>query len=125
MDVSQIISTYKMHRVKDILFRISGILILLSAALHLFIPAVAPWVMAFSVAVFSAITIANPYPGKSIRGKRLFNFQLFSCILMIVATYLMFRERNEWVLAMVISAVFLLYAAVMIPRELEKEKNKP
>lgn len=116
---------YTMHRVKDVLFWISGILILLSAALYLFIPAVAPWIMAVSVAVFSAITFTNRYPGKSIRGKRLFNFQLFSCIFMIVATYLMFRERNEWVLAMVAGAIFLLYAAVMIPRELEKEKNKP
>ncbi len=114
-----------MHRVKDVLFRISGILILLSAGLHLAIPTVAPWVMAFSVVVFTAITLTNPYPGKSIRGKRLFNFQLFSCILMIVATYLMFRERNEWVLAMIVSAIFLLYASVMIPRELEKEKNRP
>jgi hypothetical protein len=113
-----------MYHVKDILFRISGILILLSAVLHLFAPVVAPWIMAFSVVVFSAVTLTNPYPGKSIRGKRLFNFQLFSCVLMIVATWLMFRERNEWVLAMIISAVFLLYAAVMIPRELEKEKNK-
>ncbi|MEA4917373.1 hypothetical protein [Proteiniphilum sp.] len=114
-----------MHRVKDVLFRISGILILLSAGLHLAIPTVAPWVMAFSVVVFTAMTLTNPYPGKSIRGKRLFNFQLFSCILMIVATYLMFRERNEWVLAMIVSAIFLLYASVMIPRELEREKNRP
>lgn len=125
VDISQIISTYAMHRVKDVLFRISGILILLSAGLHLAIPTVAPWVMAFSVVVFTAITLTNPYPGKSIRGKRLFNFQLFSCILMIVATYLMFRERNEWVLAMIVSAIFLLYASVMIPRELEREKNRP
>lgn len=113
-----------MHRIKDVLFQISGILILLSAALYLFLPAVATWVMAFSVAVFSVITITNPYPGKSIRGKRLFNFQLFACILMIVATYLMFKHRNEWVLAMITSAIFLLYATIMIPRELEKEKNK-
>lgn len=111
-----------MLRVKDVLFRISGMLILISTALYLFIPAVAPWLMAFSVGAFSAIILSNPYPGKSIRGKRLFNFQIFACILMIVATYLMFRQRNEWVLAMAIGAVFLLYAVLMIPRELEKEK---
>lgn len=114
-----------MYHVKDVLFRISGVLILLSAALYLFLPTVAPWIMALSVGAFSIITLTNPYPGKSIRGKRLFNFQLFSCILMIVATYLMFRGRNEWVLAMIVSAVFLLYAAFMISREWEKEKNKP
>lgn len=113
-----------MLRIRDVLFRISGLLILFSAVLYLFIPGVAPWIMALSVGVFSAITLANPYPGKSIRGKRLFNFQLFSCILMIVATYLMFKGRNEWVLAMIISAIFLLYASIMIPKELTKEKNK-
>jgi len=43
---------------------------------------------------------------------------------MIVATYLMFRQRNEWALVMLCGAVFMLYAAVMIPRELEREVNK-
>jgi hypothetical protein len=114
-----------MHRVKDVLFRISGVLILFSAVLYLFVPVVAPWIMAFSAPVFTVITLTNPYRGKSLRGRRLFNFQLLSCLLMIAATWLMFRERNEWALAMITGAVFLLYTAVMIPRELEKEKNKP
>jgi|SRR5690554_3711611 Na+-translocating ferredoxin:NAD+ oxidoreductase RnfD subunit len=113
-----------MQSSKDMLLRISGIVILLSAALHLIVPAVAPWIMTFAVALFSVITVTTPYPGKSIRGKRLFNFQVFSCLLMVVATYLMFRQRNEWVLLMVAGAVFQLYASIVIPKELEKEKNK-
>lgn len=92
--------------------------------LYLFLPVVAPWVMALSVSLFSVITVASPYPGKSIRGKRLFNMQLFACVLMIVATYLMFRQTPEWVLPMISGAVFLLYAAMVLPKELEKEKNK-
>lgn len=114
-----------MPRVKNIFFQFSGILILLSTVLYLFFPVVAPWILAFSVVVFTVITITNPYPGKSIRGKRLFNFQLFSCICMIVATWLMFKGRNEWILAMAIGAILLLYASIMIPKELEKEKIKP
>jgi len=113
-----------MHSTKDILLRVSAIFILLSAALHLFVPAIAPWIMTFAVALFSVLTVTNPYPGKSIRGKRLFNFQLFSCLLMVVATYLMFRQRNEWALAMMVAAVFLLYAAIVIPKELDKEKSQ-
>lgn len=111
-----------MHRLKGSLFQIASILILIAAVLYLFIPEIAPWIMAVSVLIFSAIIVTNPYPGKSIRGKRLFNFQLFSCILMIVATYLMFRNRNEWALAMIAGGIFLYYAAIMIPRELRKEK---
>ena len=113
-----------MHNTKNILLQISGILILLSALLYLFIPVVAPWIMAFAVALFSVITVTTPYPGKSIRGKRLFNFQLFSCLFMIVATYLMFRSRNEWVLIMVVGAVLQLYASIVIPKELKNEKNR-
>jgi len=114
----------KMNNTKDILLRISAICILLSAVLYLFTPVIAPWIMAVAVALFSVMTITNPYPGKSIRGKRLFNFQLFACVLMIVATYLMYRQSNNWPLVMISGAIFLLYAAIVIPRELEKEKNK-
>lgn len=113
-----------MRNTKDILLRISVIGILLSAIVFLFFPEIASWVMALSVVLFSAITATSPYPGKSIRGKRLFNIQLFACVLMIVATYLMFRQRPEWVLAMICGAVFLFYAALVLPKELEKETNK-
>lgn len=108
---------------KDKLFQISGVLILFSAILYMFSPVIAPWIMSVSVLVFSLITMKNPYPGKSIRGKRLFNFQLFSCLLMIASTYLMFKQRNEWPLVMIIGAFFMLYAVIAIPRELNKEKN--
>jgi len=108
---------------KDFLFRLSGMLILLSVAFYMFLPDLAPWIMSVSVLIFSAITISNPYPGKSVRGKRLFNFQIFSCLLMIAATYLMFKQRNEWVLLMIAAAIFMLYAVIAIPKELDKEKN--
>ena len=108
---------------KDKLFQISGILILLSAILYMFSPDIAPWIMAVSVLVFSLITMTNPYPGKSIRGKRLFNFQLFSCLLMIASTYLIFKHRNEWPIVMIIGAFLMLYAVIAIPKELNKEKS--
>ncbi|MPM72585.1 hypothetical protein SDC9_119561 [bioreactor metagenome] len=112
-----------MHNSKETIYQISGILILISAVLYLFAPSVAPWIMAVSVLAFSAVTALSPYPGKSIRGKRLFNFQVVSCVLMIVATYLMFRNNNLWALLMIIGAVFLLYSGIMIPRELNKERS--
>ena len=89
----------------------------------MFSPVIAPWIMSVSVLVFSLITMKNPYPGKSIRGKRLFNFQIFSCLLMIASTYLMFKHRNEWPLVMIIGALFMLYAVIAIPKELDKENN--
>lgn len=112
-----------MHKSKETVYQISGIVILISAVLYLFAPSVAPWIMAVSVLAFSAVTALSPYPGKSIRGKRLFNFQVIACLLMIVGAYLMFRKNNLWALSMMIGAFLLLYSGVMISRELHKERS--
>jgi hypothetical protein len=107
----------------NIIFKTSATLILIAALLYYFFPIVAAWVMVFAVATFIVLLAKNPYQGKSIRGKRLFGFQIFACMLMAVAAFLMFQARNEWVLAMVIAAFLLLYSSIIIPKELEKEKE--
>lgn len=113
-----------MNKIKDTVFRISGVIILLAAAGYRFIPTVVPWIMGVGVITFTVITILTPYPGKSNRGKRLYNFQLLSCAFMAVSTYFMFRQRNEWPMVMLIAMVFLFYSALMLPKELEKEKRE-
>lgn len=111
-----------MNKYKDFVYKASAVLILSAAVLYLFLPFVAAWVMAVSVVVYSITTALSPYPGKSIRGKRLFNFQLISCLLMFTAVYFMFQYNHVWVLAMLAAAIFLLYAAVFIPKELKKDE---
>lgn len=112
------------HNIKSIVYKISALLILVFAIAYSFIPQVSVWGMVVSVSLFSAITMSTPYPGKSIRGKRLFNFQVIACLLMVVATFLMFKEYNEWPLSFLISAILLLYSSFALPKELEKEKRK-
>ncbi len=109
---------------KEFIYQISAAALLLAVILYFFIPEIAKWIAAVSVVSLSAVTATTPYPGKSLRGKRLFSFQVFSCVLMAVATYLMFVGNNAWALAMIAGAIFLLYAAIMIPKELDKEKNE-
>lgn len=99
-------------RIKGLLFQISAVLILLSAVLYLWVPLVAPWIMAFSVALFSVMIVSHPYSGKDFRKRRLYGFQIIACLLMMVSTYLMFRHRNEWALTMICGAVFLLYSVL-------------
>ena len=108
---------------KNIIFKVAASLILIAAILYYFMPTVAAWIMVFSTVTFSVMTAKNPYPGKSIRGKRLFGFQAFACMLMVVSSYLMFQQHNEWVLTMIVAAFLLLYSSIVIPRELEREKN--
>lgn len=110
---------------KDIFYKISAFTILLSAVLYLVYPGIASWIMVVSVVVFTVTTAMSPYPGKSIRGKRLYNFQIISCLLMFVAAYFMFEGDNLWALFMLIAALFMLYSAIQLPAELKKEGYKP
>lgn len=110
-------------KLRNIVYICSGFLILAAAILYMSFPVIACWMMATGVVIFSVITVSNPYPGKSIRGKRLFMFRVLSCILMIVGTYFMFQRQNIWFLAMLIAAVFMIYSAFVLPKEFEKEQN--
>ena len=111
------------HTLKNLLYKASALSLLICTVLYSFYPTIAVWGMVVGVSLFSAITLANPYPGKSIRGKRLFNFQVFACLLLIAVTLLMYKGRNEWPVLLLISAVFLLYSSVVLEKELGKEKN--
>ena len=111
------------YNIKEILYKASAILILIFTVVYSFQPTIAVWGMVVGVSLFSAITVTNPYPGKSIRGKRLFNFQVFACVLMVVAKFLMYKQRNEWPVLLLISAIFLFYSSIVLNKELEKEKG--
>lgn len=113
-----------MFKYKEFIYKTSAVLILAAAVLYLFFPYIASWVMAVGVVVFSITTAMSPYPGDSVRGKRLHNFQLFSCMLMFVGVYFMFVNNNAWALAMLIAALFLIYSSLFIHNEYEKEQRK-
>ena len=111
------------YNIKNILYNASAILILIVTIVYSFQPTIAVWGMVVGVSMFSAITVTNPYPGKSVRGKRLFNFQVFACVLMVVAAFLMYKGRNEWPVLLLISAIFLFYSSIVMQKELDKEKG--
>lgn len=110
------------YNIKSLLYKASAILILVFTVVYSFQPTIAVWGMVVGVSMFSAITLTTPYPGKSIRGKRLFNFQVFACVLLVVATFLMYKQRNEWPVLLLISAIFLFYSSIALQKELEKEQ---
>lgn len=113
-----------MNKSKDFIFKLSALLILAAAIAYLFNPVFAPYIMAVGVVGFAAITFLTPYPGKSLRGKRLFSIQIFGIAFMAISTYLMFVQKNEWVISMLAAAFLLLYTTFMLSREYEKEKKE-
>ncbi|MEN9918392.1 MAG: hypothetical protein RL662_828 [Bacteroidota bacterium] len=109
---------------KDFIFKASAIVILVSAIVHLFNPVVASYTMILGVIGYTITTFMSPYPGKSTRGKRLYNIQVFGIVFMIMGSYLMFVGRNEWVITMLVAAILTLYASYLLPKVYEEETRK-
>jgi membrane protein implicated in regulation of membrane protease activity len=109
---------------KDFIFKMSAMLILIAAVVYLFNEIVAPYIMIVGVIGFAATTFLTPYPGKSFRGRRLYNIQIFGIAFMAMGAYLMFTHRNEWVVAMLVAALLILYAWVLMPRVYRQEQEK-
>ncbi|MDH6353837.1 phosphatidylserine synthase [Dysgonomonas sp. PH5-45] len=111
------------QKTKNIIYQIAAIIILASAVIYPHYQDIAKFSMLAGVAAFGAITFTTPYPGKSIRGKRLYNMQIFAVILMVVATFLMFKQMGEWLYALLVAAILILYSSFLLPRILRKEEE--
>lgn len=111
---------------KTLLFQVSAIAILASAILENFeaTATIAKWVIIAGAAGYAATTFTTPYPGKSIRGKRLFNIQVFAALLFCVSAYLMHVELRAWVITLLVGAILTLYSAIVIPIAYRKEQEE-
>ena len=113
----------KYPKVTVLIHQLSAILIVLAAIAHSFDTTVAKYGMIVGVAGYAVAVFTTPYPGKSLRGKRLFNIQILAVLLMAVSAYLMFIDYNGWPVTLFIAAVLTLYCAVVLPRVHKKEEE--
>lgn len=108
---------------KNILYQVSAILILLGATGNFFRPEF-KYVLLLGIAGFGSVIFTTRYQGKSIRGKRLYNMQIFAVILMVVSAFLLFSSQSYWILVLTAAAILLLYSAFVLPIELKKEQDE-
>ena len=113
-----------MYNLKETFYKVSAIVVLLSSVLYAFVPEIAPWGMAVGVVGLTLTTITMKYPGKSIRGKRLFNLQIISSVFLLISAYMMLRQNMLWVLWFAVGSVLLLYSAIMLPIVYDQEKTE-
>lgn len=112
------------EKTKTIIFQISALLILFAAILYAFEPTIAKYTMIFGVIGFAFISFTSPYPGKSLRGKRLYNMQVFAVLLMAVSAYLMYSDMREWVVPMLMAAILTLYSSYMTAKVYKEEEEE-
>ena len=111
-------------KIKTTFFQLSAILIVLATIIHSFDSLVAKYAMIVGVAGFALSTFSMRYPGKSLRGKRLFNIQILAVLFMAVAAFLMYIDYNGWVVLLFIAALQTLYCAIMLPKVYKQEQDE-
>ncbi|MFZ4455622.1 MAG: hypothetical protein ACOYOT_05315 [Bacteroidales bacterium] len=109
--------------IKVTLFYISAILVLVSTALFITKWEYASYLFAFGSAGIASYYLSTPYTGTNFRIKRLRRYEIIASILLVATSYLMFKHRSEWIIALSISAFLLLYNSIIISYEDKKEQK--
>lgn len=111
-------------KIKNTVFQISALLILLAAIANYFDCDLAKYTMIVGALGYAFSVFISSYPGKSVRGKRLYNMQIFSALFMVISAYLMFTDMTQWPVTLLIGVILLLYSTLMMDRTYRKEKEE-
>lgn len=114
----------KQSKIREYLFAVCSVFLLLSAISYIFEWRFVPYVYAVSGAGVAVYLLASPYKGTNLRLKRLNIQQAIAAIMLPVSSFLMFKGRNEWFLCLFVSAILLLYIVFVREREERKTKNQ-
>lgn len=111
--------------IKDIIFKASALLLLAGAVLPLFITATwIPYIFAIGAAGMSVIRLISPYKGKNVRLRRLVLIELFGTLMLLFASYLMFKGGTDWLVIFTISVALQVYTAFLIPHVMTQEEKE-
>lgn len=111
--------------IKEIIFAASAMLVVAGVTAPLFTGAAwPPYVFAVGAAGMSVMRLITPYKGKNIRLRRLAAIELLGTLMLLFASYLMFRGGNDWLVILTISVFLQIYTAFVIPHVEKKEQQE-
>ncbi|WP_080903712.1 hypothetical protein [Parabacteroides sp. Marseille-P3160] len=102
---------------RTLLYNISGLFILAGAVLYFIQWTYAPYLFALGAAGMTVSFLTAPYKELDFRQRRFYRYNLFSGVLMIVASAIMFKGHKAWIVFLTISAIYQLYFAFRAPKE--------
>ena len=109
-------------KIKNYTLYTCGLLLLLSAGLYITGWSFIPYIYAVASVGLAILFLLSPYKGPVLRLKRLNIQQAISALLLPVSAYLMFIQKNEWILCLLISAFLQFY--ITFVRDYEEKKEK-
>ena len=107
--------------IKNYLLYLFGTLLLVSAILYITGWAFVPYVYGIACVGTAILFLLHPYKGDNFRLKRLNIQQAMAALLLPVSAYLMYLNRNEWIVCLLVSAILQTY--VIFVRDYEEKKN--
>jgi len=107
--------------IKNFLLYLFGTLLILAAILYLTGWAFVPYLYGVACVGTAALFLLNPYKGGNFRLKRLNIQQAIAALMLPVSAWLMYRNQNEWIVCLLVSAILLTY--VVFVRDYEEKKN--
>lgn len=121
-----------LNKLQQTIYYLGGVLVIFGALLNPIESTVAPYIYSIGALMFASMQMLARYEGDSIVIRRLRRQQLLGALLLVASGAMMFghhyqmtyMRHNEWMIVMLIAAVFELYSAFRIPAEVEKEKRK-
>lgn len=108
------------EKIKEYLFYVSAILLVVSAALYITGWSFIPYIYAVASAGVAIVYLTSPYKGDDLRLKRLNIQEAIAAILLPFSSYLMFKNKNEWVLFLAVSAFLQFYVALIKGKKQKK-----
>jgi len=127
----------QLNNLQNAIFISGALLMVVGAAMGMFLRSVAPWIYAVGALMFVAMQMQQRYEGDNFTIQRLRRIMLLSDVLLIIVAALMFADygnpfgldqltwlnyiHNNWVVVLLIAAFLQLYTVYRIDSELRKE----
>ena len=117
---------------RQTLYYIGGILLVIGAVLPLFLHDIAPWVFGIGALLFAPIQMLDRYEGRNLVIRHLRRQQVLGAVFLIITAIMLFMSTyqvkpfrgGEWKIGLLISVVFEAYTIFRIDAELKKEQKR-
>ena len=95
----------------------SAVLALAGAILFITRLIYSPYIFAVGAAGIAVCFMSAPYKNLNFRCRRLHRMNVMAGVSMVASSVLMFKERMEWVIFLLISSILILYTSLVSPRK--------
>ena len=103
-------------QLRNLFFMFSGVLVLAGATLYITHWIYAPYIFAFGAAGITVCFMTVPVKNLGFRRRRLHRINVMAGVSIVASSVLMFKERMEWVVFLLIAALLILYTSSVNPR---------